>query len=76
MIYRFMAEESYSAFFLVKADSEEKARDIAERFMSTPDGDNMMDDGYDGREITVVNAYEDDEDNPFGFDPIITEGDV
>ena len=77
MIYRFMAEESYSAFFLVKADSEEKARDIAERFMSTPDGDNLMDDGYDGRNINVVDSFdEDDEDSPFGFDPIITEEDV
>lgn len=76
MIYRFMAEESYSAFFLVKADSEEKARDIAERFMDTPDGNYLLYDCYDGKDITVVNAYEDDEDSPFGFDPIITEEDV
>lgn len=76
MIYRFIAEESYSAFFLVKADSEEKAREIAERFMSTPDGDNLMDDGYDGRDITMVGGYENDEDNPYGYDPVITEEDV
>lgn len=75
MIYRFMAEETYYTVFSVKAETEEKARRIADEWISAPEGSAALDDGYDGTDVSLIGSCEDSED-AFGYDPLITEEDV
>lgn len=75
MIYMILAEESFSKSFVVKADSEEEAREIAERYLDSADGGIDFCNDYDGRTATIVDSCEEYDDS-LSYYPLVTKEDV
>ena len=56
MIYRVLAEETYTRDLLIQADSQEEARDIADEYMADVDVD--TEDFYD-RDVQILQELDD-----------------
>ena len=57
MYYRILAEQVYSAFLFVEADSPDEAKEKALEHLDTPVGSMLLDDNPDPIEVAVVSDW-------------------